>query len=267
MNNKRVLITGSTDGIGKQTAIDLAEKGFDIILHGRDENRCMKVRKIINERFPSVEVNYFVSDFSSMQQVNKFADELIERFDRIDVLINNAGVYMNHKVITDDGFETTFAVNHLAMFLVTNRILDLVKNSDYARIINVSSIAHTSGEINFENLNGELRFDDYEAYAQSKLANLLFTYKLAELLKNSHVTVNCLHPGVIDTKLLRAGFSIQGGSLKEGASTSVYLAESADVQEVSGKYFVDSKIMPSSKASYEKGNLDKLWEISAKLLS
>lgn len=266
MKNKIAFITGSTDGIGKQTAIDLAGRGFDIILHGRNENRCIYVKEIIKERFPSTQVDYFVSDFSSMVEVNKLADKVIEKFEKIDVHINNAGVYMNEKVITVDGFETTFAVNHLAMFVLTKRILELVKNSDYARIINVSSIAHNNGEIDFDNLNAELRFDSYEAYAQSKLANILFTYKLTNLLSDSNVTVNCLHPGVIDTKLLRAGFNIQGASLKEGASTSVFLAESPDVKNVSGKYFVNSSIILSSQISYDRKTWDKLWDVSENLI-
>ncbi len=267
MKNKIVLITGSTDGIGKQTAIDLAEKGYDIIIHGRNKNKCIETKEFINIKYPSSNVDYFVCNFSLMKEVNHSAELLKESYSKIDVLINNAGVYMNDRVITNEGFETTFAVNHLAMFLFTNKILDLVKNSEYARIINVSSIAHNRGSIDFSNLNSEKRFDSYEAYAQSKLANVLFTYELANRLNNFHISVNCLHPGVIDTKLLRAGFDITGASLKEGASTSVFLADSNSIEDLTGKYFIDSRITQSSQISYDKDLWINLWDISEKMIN
>ena len=208
MRNKRILITGSTDGIGKQTAIELAKLGASILIHGRNEERCAKAVNDIVSVSGNADINYISADISSLSQVKMMAKDIITKFDRLDVLINNAGVYENGKIFTIDGYEATFAINHLAHFLLTNLLLDLLKSSAPTRIINVSSIAHTNCDFDLENLNSEKYFDSYNAYAISKAANILFTYKLAMNLERSYVTVNSLHPGVISTKLLHKGFNI-----------------------------------------------------------
>ncbi len=265
MNNKTILITGATDGIGKQTAFDLAEKGYSVIVHGRSENKCADILKWIRNETGNENINYVVSDFSKLNEVRKLATELKQRFVKLDVLLNNAGVYMNDFLLTGDEFETTFAVNHLAPFLLTNLLLDQIDNG--GRIINVSSIAHTSATLDWDNLNAEKYFDGYYAYALSKLANVLFTYELAKRVDDRNITVNALHPGVITTKLLKAGFNMEGAGLKEGAATSVYLASSPEVENVTSKYFVKSKAVESSPISYVKENREKMWEVSEQIFN
>jgi len=262
---KRVLITGATDGIGKQTAFDLAENGFEVIVHGRDENKAVAVADEIKNRTGNENVSSIVADLSSLKNVRKMGEEILSRFDKLDVLINNAGVFMKRRTLTPDGFEMTFAVNHLAHFLLTNILLPLIKASEEGRIINVSSMAHQGVDINFENLNGEKGYSGYEAYSVSKLTNVMHAYYLADVLKETNVTVNALHPGVISTKLLYQGWGMSGASLKKGAETSVFLASSDDVKGVTGKYFVDCKATESSPESYNQETQNRLWEISEKL--
>jgi NAD(P)-dependent dehydrogenase (short-subunit alcohol dehydrogenase family) len=194
------------------------------------------------------------------------AHELLQRFDRLDVLLNNAGVYMKTRQLTGDGLEMTFAVNHLAHFLLTHGLLTLLKKSAPSRIINVSSIAHTRAHVDPGNLQGERKFDPYGAYALSKLANILFTYGLAERLSGTGVSVNCLHPGVVSTKLLRAGFpSSSGISQSEGSETLVYLATNPGVGHISGAYFVDTKPQMSSAPSRDASLRRMFWTLSEEL--
>jgi NAD(P)-dependent dehydrogenase (short-subunit alcohol dehydrogenase family) len=206
-----------------------------------------------------------VADFSSLAAVRTMAAEIAE-YRQLDVLINNAGVYMTSRVISPDGIEMTLAVNHIAHVLLTHLLLELLKDNAPSRIITVSSVAHTRGMIDMPNLQGEKSFESYGAYAQSKLANVLFTYELARRLEGSGVTVNCLHPGVIDTKLLRAGFPrIAGDSLPRGAETIVYLATSPEVAGVSGAYFISKKQQPSSLQSYDIRLQESLRVVSERL--
>jgi len=266
MENKIVLITGATDGIGKQTAYELADKNATVILHGRNKDRLLKTQEEISHLTNNNNIRIATSNLSSLKQVRLVAEEIKTKSKHLDVLINNAGVYMKSRVLTEAGFETTFVVNHLAHFLLTNLLLNLLKKSGSSRIINVSSIAHTRAQLSFENLNSEKHFEDYNVYAVSKLANILFTYKLADQLKNDSVTVNALHPGVINTKLLHTGFNIEGAPVKEGAATSVYLASSNEVENVSGKYFERMKEVPSSDDSYNKECQKKMWNVSSQMV-
>ena len=266
MENKIILITGATDGIGKRTAYELADKSATVILHGRDKERLLKTQEEISHLTNNNNISIVTANLSSLKQVRLAAEEIKTKFKQLDVLINNAGVYMKTRVLTEDGFETTFAVNHLAPFLITNLLLNLLKQSNSSRIINVSSIAHTRAQLVFENLNSAKHFDAYSTYAVSKLANILFTYKLADQLKNDGITVDALHPGVIDTKLLHTGFNIAGASVEEGAATSVYLASSNEVENVSGKYFENVKEVPSSEDSYNKEYQKKMWNVSSQMV-
>lgn len=261
IQDRTVLITGSTDGIGLQSALELARLGARVILHGRTEERIHTA--MMHLRRADVDVAGAVTgDFADFASVRRMAAELRASFPALSVLVNNAGVYMSDAVRTVDGYETTWQVNHLSMMLLTEQLLLTMKDAVPARIVNVSSIAHTRGRIDFNNLNGEREYDAYGAYAQSKLANVLFTYELAAKLHGSGITVNCLHPGVIGTKLLREGFGIDGASVEEGAATSVYLASADEVADVSGKYFVRKKITPSSAASYDLELMRRLWDVS-----
>ncbi len=261
IQNKTVLITGSTDGIGKQTALELAEMGATVIIHGRNSLRVKSVYEEIKNKTGNDSIDYFVADFSSLEEVKTLSHDIHQKYEKLDVLINNAGVYENERELSADGFEKTYAVNHLAHFLLTTLLMDLIKKSDYSRIINVASMAHAS-ELDFDNLNGEKFYDGSTAYSYSKLCNIMFTYYLAQKLIGTNVTANCLHPGVIGTKLLRAGWGIGGGSLREGCRTSVYLATSPEVENITGKYFVNSQQANSSSISYDKKLQKRLWDLS-----
>ena len=264
MQNKVVLITGSTDGIGRQTAVELAIGGATVLVHGRDAARGKSVVEEIQSSTGNRNVDLFVADFSSMAQVRKLAAEVRSRYDRLDVLLNNAGLFMNERTLTEDGFEMTYAVNHLAPFLLTNLLLDLLKKSAPARIITVSSVAHTRGRIDIENLQAEKSFGGYAAYALSKLANVLYSNQLARELEGTGVTSNTLHPGVIGTKLLRTGFNSTGASTADGAETLVYLASAPEVEGITGKYFQDKVAVPSSPVTYDVDLQQQLWTISQK---
>ncbi len=267
MDKKTILVTGSTDGIGKEIAFELAMMGHKVILHGKRENYGKSLTEEIKKKTGNPDLHYINCDLSDFNEITKFTEAIKNSFDKLDVLLNNAGVFMNEKIILSNGLEMTFMVNHMAVFYLTNSLLRLVKQSGKGRIIVTSSMAHSSS-IDFNNLNGEKYWDPYNAYAVSKLENILFTYKLDRLLRdeNSSVTVNCLHPGVISTKLLHAGWGIGGASVRQGAATSVYLAVSPDVEVVSGKYFVDKKPKKSAAFSYDKKAQDKLWQISEEIV-
>ena len=194
------------------------------------------------------------------------AGEIHERYDHLHVLINNAGVSMTERVLTEDGMEMTFAVNYLAPFLLTHLLLDLLKKSAPSRIITVSSKAHMRTTLDFDNLQGEKSFNGSHAYALSKLGNILFTFELAGRLSGSGVTANCLHPGVIDTKMMRQGFSYpHGADVEKGAETPVYLATSPDVASMTGQYFEDKRPAPTSPLSHDIPLRKKFWAVSEQL--
>ena len=262
MKDKIVLITGSTDGIGKQTAIELAKMGARVLIHGRNEARGKATLVEIARRTGNKNIELYLADFSSLEQVRNMAAEIITHQDRLDVLVNNAGVYMKQRKMSADNFEMTFAVNHLAPFLLTNLLLDLLKASAPSRIITVSSRAHESGEFDLNNLQGEKRYHGHNAYAISKTANILFTLELAERLGSSGVTANCLNPGTIGTKMLRSGWGISGNSLEEGAETPVYLASSQEVESINGKYFSKKYIVPPTPLAQDKELRKEFWKVS-----
>ncbi len=253
-----ILVTGATDGIGKETALGLARQGARVILHGRSPERL----DITRDEFIAAGLSVsgtVEGDFGNLDSVRAMARGVRRQYPDLNVLINNAGVYMQRRHETVDGNETTWQVNHLAPVLLTMELLPLLEGNSPARIINVSSVAHTRGSINLHDIGGEHGFDAYAAYAQSKLANVLFTYELAERLEGKGVAVNCLHPGVISTKLLMDGFGIEGASLDEGARTSIRLALSEDLEGVSGKYFVKELPTTSSTMSYDVRLRRDLW--------
>jgi len=263
MKDKIILVTGSTDGIGKQTAFDLAKMGATVLIHGRDQGRCKRTVKEIKNATGNDSSEFFVSDLSSMNQVRNLADEIKSKHEKLNVLINNAGIIEKRRKITEDGYEMTFAINHLAYFLLTGLLLDLLIENAPSRIVNVSSMAHSSN-IDFDNLHGEKYFDGWEAYSLSKLCNILFTYELAERLKGMGVTANCLHPGMINTKLLRMNFS-SGRPVSEGSKTSVYLTTAPELENVTGKYFVEKRETRSASISYNPDVRKKLWEMSEQM--
>lgn len=238
-----VLVTGATDGIGRETARELVRRGATVIVHGR---RAAKAKEVAAELAGSARAGVTIpepvlGDFASLADVRRMAKELVERGDRVDVLVNNAGLYTSELQTSRDGFEMTFAVNHLAPFLLTHLLLPRLRESATPRIVNVSSMTHSSGTIDLESLGSTKRFEPYAAYAASKLANVLFTVELARRLRPG-LPVNALHPGVVSTKLLTEGFGMRGGaSVAEGAATSVRLALAPELATVTGRYFASGK--------------------------
>jgi len=265
MSTRIILVTGATDGIGKQTAIDLAKQGAHVIVHGRHPEKVEATRQAV-EKAGAAKADGVVFDLASFASVRKGAEEITKRVDRLDVLVNNAGVFMNERVLTQDGIETTFQVNHLSPFLLTRLLIDTVLKGPGARVVNVSSIAHRRGRLSLEDLQRERGFDGYTAYAQSKLANVLFTLEFANRFPPERITANALHPGVVGTKLLREGFGAVGSdSLEEGAQTSVYLATSPEVEGVSGNYFVQCKQGDMALQALDSHGRKQLWQMSEQL--
>jgi NAD(P)-dependent dehydrogenase (short-subunit alcohol dehydrogenase family) len=267
LDGKTILVTGATDGIGRQTALELTRMGARVFVHGRSPERAEKTVREIEKETGNSHVERIVADLSSMEQVRMLAEEVRLRCGRLDVLLNNAGTYMKSNVTTVDGFETTFAVNHLAPFLLTRLLEPLLRSSVPARVVTVSSVAHMRAQLDMNNLQGERRFDPYGAYALSKLANILFSNEFAARMHATGVTSNCLHPGVISTKLLRIGFDSDGASVEEGAATSVHLASSPLVGAETGKYFVKKQAVLPAPVARDAEACRAFWEASEALLS
>ncbi|MDZ4770049.1 MAG: SDR family oxidoreductase [Chloroflexota bacterium] len=266
LNGKTVLVTGSSDGIGRQTALELAQRGARIFVHARGEARGQAALDALRDELPNGAFDLVIGDLASLEQVRGLAASVASRTDRLDVLINNAGVKPTTRQVSADGYELTFAVNHLAHFLLTDLLLPLIQKAEGGRILTVSSVSHYRGTIAFDDPQLTHGWDSYKAYAQSKLANVLFAYDLAHRLADTDITSNTLHPGVVSTKLLVEGFGSQGGdSLADGAATSVFLAASPDVAAVSGRYFQYKQVTESAPISHDRAWQERLWTMSAAL--
>jgi retinol dehydrogenase 14 len=276
MAGRTVLVTGGSAGIGRATALGLAALGAHVAITGRDTDRIEGAADEIRAAAGG-QVDMFVADLSSQADVRRLADEVLQRLARIDVLVNNVGGYWNTRHVTADGLERTFALNHLAPFLLTNLLLDRLKQSAPARVVTVSSRAHVEGRIDFDDLQGERSYSGARAYNQSKLANVLFTYELASRLQASAVTANALHPGVVSTsfgaedpgRVQRLFVPLMRPFMKtpaKGAATSVQLASAPDLDQVTGRYFANSKPKRSSKHSYDQATATRLWQVSADLV-
>ncbi|MGD2246604.1 MAG: SDR family oxidoreductase [Candidatus Aminicenantes bacterium] len=267
------VITGATSGIGEATAFALAEKGATTVIISRDEGKCRNTRNRIIKETGSQDVAYLVADLSSQDQIRELADEYQEKYQRLDVLVNNAGAFFWGRRESVDGIEMSFALNHLNYFLLTNALLDTIKESAPSRIINVSSGAHRGQEMDFEDINLTDGYQAMKAYGRSKLANVLFTYELAQRLEGTGVTVNAVHPGFVDTNFAREGQSplrflilltqLFAQSPEKGAETVIYLASSPEVAGVTGKYFKDKEPVASSPEGYNRQAATRLWELSA----
>ena len=262
MHGKTVLVTGATDGIGKQTALKLARLGALVVIHGRRVERCKDALADIAAASGRNDLRTITADFSQLDEVRRMTDEIRRDYERLDVLINNAGVFMRRRTLTDEGFEMSFCVNHLAPFLLTLRLLPLLRASVPARIVTVSSMAHRRGEMDFKNLQGEKSFRNMTIYSNAKLANVLFTFELAKRLAGSGVTATCLHPGVIDTKLMHVAFDLPGESPSVGAKTPVFLAASPEAAEANGVYFQDCTPSSHSPLADDADLRREFWEIS-----
>jgi NAD(P)-dependent dehydrogenase (short-subunit alcohol dehydrogenase family) len=277
MSGKTVLITGGTGGIGKATAIGLAALGARVAITGRNLGRAEAAAADIRGTTGNPNVDAFGADLSSQVEVRRLAAEVLEAYTRLDVLINNVGGFWATRHVTADGLEHTFAVNHLAAYLLTNLLLARLKASAPARVVTVASNAQSLGKIDFEDLQGERRYSGQTAYNQSKLADVMFTYELARRLEGTGVTATVLHPGVV-----RTGFGSEDPSrifkllvplwrpfMKtplDGATTSIYLASSPEVAGVTGMYFADSRPQTSNKTSYDEAAAARLWQVNAGLV-
>jgi retinol dehydrogenase 14 len=275
MAGRTVLVTGGSGGIGKATAVGLAAMGAHLAITGRDRGRTENAALEIQAAGGQVEV--FVADLSAQSEVRGLAEEVLQSLSRIDVLINNVGGYWNTRHVTADRLERTFAVNHLAPFLLTNLLLDRLKHSAPARVVTVSSHAHADGRIDFDDLQGERSYSGARAYNQSKLANLLFTYELARRLQTTSVTANALHPGVVNTsfgaedpsRVQRLFVPLLRPFMKapaKGAATSIQLASAPELEQVTGRYFADGTPKKSSERSYDQAAAARLWQVSADLV-
>lgn len=271
-NGKICLITGATSGIGQATALGLAMQDVTVVIVGRDPAKCVATVNSIKQQTDNEHIDYLVADLASQQEVRRLAQEFLQRYNRLDVLINNAGTNKLTRHLSPDGIELVFATNHLSHFLLTHLLLDVLRASAPSRIVVVSSYYHRRARLDFNRLQA----GGLNAYALSKLANLLFTYELARRLEGSGVTVNALNPGLVKSnigldipglasliKRLLNRFS--GISTEEGAKTSIYLATSPEVEGVTGKYFQKCRPIASSPVSYDRDTAERLWQISAEL--
>lgn len=277
MQNKTVLVTGGNAGIGLETARALAKLGATVVIVARDANKGEQAVADIKSTTGNNNVSFMKCDLGSQKQVRQLVADFKARHDRLDVLVNNAGAFFSEYGETEDGIERQFAINHLGPFLLTNMLLDLMKASAPARIVNVASRAHYRGWINFDDLNFKNGYDGFiKAYGQSKLANVLFTHELARRLEGTGVTANSLHPGVVATDIAlkeskgiyRFGWWLWKHFMitpVEGAATSIFLASSPAVEGVTGKYFDKSKAIPCAKKALDKNISLRLWEVSEKL--
>ena len=275
MGGKTALITGGTSGIGKAAAVALAAMGADVVVVGRNRERGEAAVGEIKSQSHSESVELMLADLSAQDEVRGLAETFMERYERLDVLANNAGLVQSKRTETADGIETTLAINHLAPFLLTNLLLDRLKQSAPSRVITVSSEAQRWGDMDFDDLQSTQKYRGFPVYGMTKLANIMFTYELAERLKGTFVTANCLHPGAVGTNFgknnagpmtlfFRAAKPFMR-TPEQGADTLIWLASSPDVEGVSGKYFSDRKEIEAKKIAYDPAARRKLWEISEDL--
>lgn len=268
MTETTILVTGSTDGIGRATADALAGQGYRVLIHGRDEAKGRRVLEEIRDRAGSDRLDLFIADLADQGEVRGLAAAVADRYDRLDVLINNAGVFQPERETAPGGIEMTFAVNFLAGFLLAHELLPLLEAGAPARIVNVASIAHRSvHSVPWENLPEVHDYDPYTAYAVSKLGVVAFTLQLAPTLAGTGVTVNCLHPGVIDTKLLRAYTGDGGGGAppEQGAAVEVYVATSPDTAGVNGAYFEKKERTRPSPLALDPAVQERFREMATEL--
>ncbi len=279
MQNKIVMITGATNGIGLESAKALAGMGATIVGVGRNPQKCAAAAAQITSATGNAKVEFLVADLSVQAQVRQLAAAFKQKYNRLDVLLNNAGGFFAKREESTEGMEMTWALNHLNYFLLTDLLLDVLKTSAPARVVNVSSGAHTGAkQINFDDVEFKKGYSGWTAYGQSKLANVMFTYELARRLDGTRVTVNALHPGFVATGfghnnggLMRTGMNvvqkIAAKKPEQGAATSIYLASSPQVEGVTGKYFSDSKETKSSSASLEVSAQQRLWALSEQMVT
>jgi NAD(P)-dependent dehydrogenase (short-subunit alcohol dehydrogenase family) len=274
MNGKIVLVTGATAGIGKETARALLRMGAHVVIVGRNAERTRQAVEELKASTGSSKIDSLLADLSSMADVRKLAREFLAKYDKLNVLVNNAGAVNMTREVTVDGYELTFATNHLAYFLLTDLLLPALEKGAPARIVNVSSEAHRGARIDFDDLMAERGYGSFRQYGRSKLANILFTRELARRLAGKPITVNSLHPGVVASNFLaKPGFWGVVGKIsglfmignEEGAKTTIYLASSPEVEGVTGKYWKKCKSIHPTREAQDDEAASRLWQVSEEL--
>jgi NAD(P)-dependent dehydrogenase (short-subunit alcohol dehydrogenase family) len=270
MRGKVCLVTGSSSGLGKATALGLAQLGATVILGCRDKQRGEAALAEIKAASGNQVVELMLVDLSLIQSVRSMVEEFGKKYDRLDVLINNAGVFKNRRIVTVDGFEIMFATNHLGPFLLTNLLLDRLKNTASSRILSITAPSTT--QLDFDDLQGEKKFNAYTAFGASKMCNLLFTYELTRQLEGTRVTANAIHPGLVKSGLMREAAApirwftyLISTSPQKAAQTPVYYASSPAVEGITGKFFKDRQAIDSSPYSKDQEVQKRLWDVSAAL--
>ena len=267
-NQKNIVITGATDGIGLAAAVSIARKGYRIGLVGRNPQKGAIAREKIISLTGNDQLDFFEADLSSIKNVKSLAEQIKTKYSSLDVLLNNAGGANRYKIITEEGLEKTFATNQMNYFVLTTELLGLLSETSGSRIVNVASNAHIGSTIDYSNINAEKEYSFWKAYCVSKLMNLMFTYRLASI--QDKVSVNALHPGFVDTniagnegnfikKIVKFGSKIFARSVEDGADSSIYLSTSDEVEGVSGQYYFKCKPIKSSKISYDQNQWDQIW--------
>ena len=276
VNNKNILITGATSGIGRESALALAKMGANITFIARNKLKAENLLTDIN-KISNGQNSFIIADLSSQEDIKIASEKYIDKNISLDVLLNNAGLINFKRNETIDGFEETFAINHLAYFSLTNLLLDKIKESNSARIVNVSSAAHQFVKrMNFNDIHSKKSYKPFQVYGYTKLANILFTKKLSSILESEKITVNSLHPGVVGTSFGQNNSNNLNKVLsfiakpfmrtsEKGAETSIYLCSSPDVSDISGQYFYNCKVTKTSKWAQSKEDADKLWDLSEKM--
>lgn len=277
MNGKVCIVTGSNSGIGKETALALAEMGATVVMAVRDAEKGENARTEILEQTGNTKTDLMICDLASLDSIRQFAKEFTQKYDRLDVLVNNAGCTIHKRQVTNDGFERTLAVNYLGPFLLTHELLPMLKSSAPSRVVNLTSGIHSSARVDFDDLQNERKYRAMNAYGAAKLMVVMYTYELARRLEGTGVSVNAVHPGFAATNLgsntgalrHRIMFKMVRPlqiSAKKGAETSVYVATSPELEGVTGKYFAKSEERPSSELSYDEEAQKRLWVVTEELL-
>ena len=277
MDGKLCMVTGATAGIGYYTALEIARMGASVIIIGRNPTKCITAVRSIKKGSGNTSVEYLEADLSSQAQIHTIAGKFYALHDHLDVLVNNAGGFFMRRQLSVDGIEMTFALNHLAYFLLTNLLIDALKSSPSARVINVSSGSHLHEHLDFNNLQLTRFYNPIKAYGRSKLANILFTYELSHQMMGTHVTANALTPGMVATDiwkkvnrwltpLINPIMQRIAQTPLEGAQTSIYLATSPDVEGVTGEYFANLQPIRSDPSTYDRIAAQRLWERSLELV-
>ena len=264
MAEATILVTGATDGLGKRVARELAAKGTTVLVHGRSPERLEATLEELRGQTSSQKVGSYLADLSSLAAVRDLADRILSEYDRLDVLVNNAGIIVQERKESEDGYELTFAVNYLSHFLLTSLLLPLLKDSAPARVVNVASAGQSP--IDFDDPMLERGYDAMRAYSTSKLAQIMFTFELAERLSGTGVSVNALHPAsLMDTKMVHETFGYTMSTVEEGTEAVVRLAASPELEGVTGRYFDGTREARADGQAYDKEARQKLWELSEEL--